>query len=333
MKQFRIVSQVSGWWRAFATVIASVLLISASGAQDYPTRSIRIIVGTTPGGSNDIVARHLAPKLGELLGAQFLVDNRPGANGIIGTELVAKAPADGYTIFLGSASYLVLNSLIYAKLPFDIINDFAGIASVATTPEILAVNLSVPARSLKELVQLAKAQPGKLDFASSGIGGLPHLAIELFKTAAEVDVGHVAYKGAAPALTDLLGGQVKGFIIDFPVLYPHIKAGKIRGLAVLSERRASLLPDLPTSGEQGLPTLLAVNWFGVLAPAKTPRSVVDTLHTAFSKAASAPEIKERLIDIGVESMTSVSPEAFTRFQRDELARWGKVVKQANVKAE
>ena len=333
MKRLQFGSWENDWWGMLLGGAAIALLVATASAQDYPSRPVRIIVGTTPGGSNDIVARHLAPKLGELLGAQFVVENRPGANGIIGTELVAKAPADGYTIFLGSSSYLVLNSLVYAKLPFDIINDFAGITTVATTPEILAVNLSVPAHTLKELVQLAKAQPGKLDFASSGIGGLPHLAIELFKTTAGVDVGHIAYKGAAPALTDLLGGQVKGFIIDFPVLYPHIKSGKLRGLAVLSERRASLLPDLPTSAEQGLPTLLAVNWFGVLAPAKTPRPVVEKLHAAFARAANTPEIKQRLLDLGVESMTSPSTEAFTKFQREEILRWGKIVKQANVKAD
>lgn len=327
----------SHWQKIVRRIISSTVIYAALSptaiAQDFPSRTVRMIIGTTPGGSNDIVARHLAPKVGEVLGAQFVVDNRPGANGIIGTELVAKAAPDGYTIFIGSASYLVLNALVYSKLPYSMPKDFVGITTVATTPEILAVHNSVPARALKELIALAKAQPGKLDFAHSGIGGLPHLAIELFKTTAGINVGHVAYKGAAPALTDLMGGHVQGFIIDFPVLYPHVKSGKVRGLAVLNEQRASLLPDLPTSGEQGLPTLLAVNWFGVLAPQKTPRAVVDRLHSGFVKAATSPEVKEHLLALGVESMTSASPDAFATFHRNELVRWGKVVKEANIRAD
>jgi tripartite-type tricarboxylate transporter receptor subunit TctC len=313
--------------------IAMTLAAAMACAQDYPVKPVRLVVGFPPGGSNDIVARHLAPKLGEVLGVQTIVENRPGANAIIGTEYVAKSPPDGYTLTLASVSPLVISPFTYAKIPYDTVRDFAGITTVAMTPEVIAVHPSVPAHSLRELIALAKAQPGKLDFSSSGNGGLPHLVIELFKTVASVNVQHVAYKGAGPALTDTLGGQVHGIAVDFPVLYPHIKAGKLRGLVVASQRRNALLPDLPTSAEQGLPKLFAVNWFAIMAPAKTPRPIVDKLHAALLKSALSPELKERFVDIGVESMTVASPDAFAAFLKEELVRWGKLAKESGARAD
>lgn len=313
--------------------VMGTLVASIAGAQDYPFKPVRLVVGFPPGGSNDIVARHLAPKLGEILGVQTVVENRPGANAIIGTEYVAKSPPDGYTLTLASVSPLVISPFTYAKIPYDTINDFAGITTVAMTPEVIAVHPSVPARSLQELIALAKSRPGKLDFSSSGNGGLPHLVIELFKTVAHVNVQHVAYKGAAPALTDTLGGQVHGIAVDFPVLYPHIKAGKLRGLTVASERRVALLPDLPTAAEQGLPKLFAVNWFAIMAPAKTPRPVVDKLHASLAKAANSPELKERFAGIGVETMTMASPDAFAAFVKEELVRWGKLARESGARAD
>ena len=294
---------------------------------------MRLVVGFPPGGSNDIVARHLAPRLGEILAVQVVVENRPGANAIIGTEYVAKSPPDGYTLTLASVSPLVISPFTYAKIPYDTVNDFAGITTVAMTPEVIAVHPSVPAHSLKELIALAKARPGKLDFSSSGNGGLPHLVIELFKTVAGVNVQHVAYKGAGPALTDTLGGQVHGIAVDFPVLYPHIKAGELRGLTVASERRNPLLPDLPTSAEQGMPKLFAVNWFAILAPAKTPRAAVDKLHASLLKAANSPDVKERFVSVGVETMTLASPDAFAAFLKEELVRWGKLAKESGARAD
>jgi tripartite-type tricarboxylate transporter receptor subunit TctC len=206
------------WRPGVGIAIAMTLAAAIACAQDYPAKPVRLVVGFPPGGSNDIVARHLAPKLGEVLGVQTIVENRPGANAIIGTEYVAKSPPDGYTLTLASVSPLVISPFTYAKIPYDTVRDFAGITTVAMTPEVIAVHPSVPAHSLKELIALAKAQPGKLDFSSSGNGGLPHLVIELFKTVAGVNVQHVAYKGAGPALTDTLGGQVHGIAVDFPVL-------------------------------------------------------------------------------------------------------------------
>lgn len=313
--------------------VALAAVIGAGHAQDYPSKPVRLVIGFPPGGSNDIVARILAPKLGELLGAQVVVENRPGANATIGTEYVARSAPDGYTLTLASASPLVISPFTYSKLPYDTVNDFAAITTVAMTPEAVSVHPALPVKSLKELIALARSKPGKLDFASSGNGGLPHLTIELLKTLAKIDVQHVPYKGAGPALTDVLGGHVPAFIIDFPVVYPHIKGGRLRGLVVTSESRNSLLPDMPTSAEQGLPKLLSVNWFAVMAPAKTPRPIVEKLHASLVKAATAPDVKERFTGVGVEAMTIKSPDAFAGFLKQELVRWGKLAKESGARAD
>ncbi|HTP95315.1 MAG TPA: tripartite tricarboxylate transporter substrate binding protein, partial [Burkholderiales bacterium] len=294
---------------------------------------IRLIVGFPPGGSNDIVARLLAPKLTQLLGTQVLIDNRPGANATIGTDLVAKSPPDGYTLTLGSASPLAISPFTYPKIPYDTLRDFVGVTTVAITPEIISIHPSLPARNLKELIALAKSQPGKLNFASSGNGGLPHLAIELFKGLAKIDVQHIPYKGAGPALTDLLGGQVHGMIIDFPVVYPHVKEGKLRGIAVAGETRAPLLPELPTAREQGLTQLIAINWFAIMAPAKTPRPIVDKLYQSIAAAANAPEVKDKLAAQGVDIKVSASPDAFAQFLREDLKRWEKVARESGARAD
>ena len=319
--------------RTTAALAALALTCALAQAQDFPTRPVRLVVGFPPGGSNDIVARVLAPRMSELLGQQVVVENRPGANAIIATEFVARSSPDGYTLLLASASPLAISPHTYSKLPYDTLADFAPITAVAMTPELFAVHPSLPAKSLKELVGLARSQPGKLSFASAGNGGLPHLAIELFKTTAKVNVLHVPYKGAAPAITDLVGGHVVGMAMDLPPVLPHVKSGRLRGLAMASERRTPLLPDLPTSAEQGLPDLLAVNWFTIVAPAKTPRPVVDRVHAVLMKSTAAPEIRERLLNQGVEIMTHPSPAATTAFIKDELGRWGKVVKAAGVRAD
>lgn len=320
-----------------STWAACVALIAATAgtvcAQTYPAKPIRLIVGFPPGGSNDIVARQLAPKVTQLLGAQVIVDNRPGANATIATDQVAKAPPDGYTIMLGSASPLVISPFTYPNLPYDTLRDLAGITTVGSTPEMIAIHPSLPARNLKELVALAKSQPGKLAFASSGNGGLPHLAIELFKSLGKVNVLHVPYKGAGPAAIDLVGGHVHVMIIDMPALAQFVKDGKLRGIAITAEKRTPLLPDIPTSGEQGMPGLLAVNWFGIMAPAKTPAPVIERLYGAFVKAATAPDMKEQFDKVGVEAYVHPSPEAYTSFLRQELARWGKIAKAAGAKAD
>ena len=312
---------------------AMVVMTSGAWAQAYPNKPIRVIVGFPPGGSNDIVARILAPKLGEIIGAQVVIENRPGANATIGTEFVAKSAPDGYTVTLGSASPLAISPHSYSKLPYDTVRDFVGVTTVAMTPEALAIHPALPAKDLKSLVALAKMHPGKLDFVSSGNGGLPHLAIELFKTLANINLQHVPYKGAGPAIVDLMGGHVQGIIIDFPAVYPHMKAGKLKGIALTAEKRLSLMPELPTSGEQGLPGLVAVNWFAIMAPQKTPAAVVSRLHGALVKTANAPDMKDKLAALGIEPYTKDSPQEFADFLRDELVRWGKVAKASGARAD
>lgn len=318
--------------KAFA-VIAMIACACAAHAQTWPTKPVRLVIGFPPGGSNDIVARQLAPKLTQVLGAQFVVENRPGANATIGTDYVAKAPPDGYTIMLGSSSPLVISPFTYPNLPYDTLRDLAGITTVASTPEMVAIHPSLPARNLKELVALAKAQPGQLSFASSGNGGLPHLAIELFKNLGKVNVLHVPYKGAGPAAIDLVGGHVHAMIIDMPALAPFVKNGKLRGIAITAEKRTPLLPDIPTSGEQGMPGLIAVNWFAIMAPAKTPAPVVERLYGALVKAVNAPDMKDQFDKVGVDAYLHASPEAFTGFLRQELARWGKIAKASGARAD
>jgi tripartite-type tricarboxylate transporter receptor subunit TctC len=312
---------------------AFVLLALGVHAQTYPAKPIRLVVGFPPGGSNDIVARLITPKLTQILGVQVIVDNRPGANATIGTDYVAKSPPDGYTVTLGSASPLVISPFTYPNIPYDTLRDFSAITTVASTPEMIAIHPSIPARDLAELITLAKAQPGKLNFASSGNGGLPHLAIELFKNLGKVNVVHVPYKGAGPALTDLLGGHVHAIIVDLPVLYPHVKSGKLRGVAVTAERRAALLPDLQTAPEQGMKGLVAVNWFAIMAPAKTPKPVVDKLYSAITQVATSAEMKELFQAQGVEAYIQPSPDAFTAFLQQDLARWSKVAKESGARAD
>ncbi len=319
--------------RYAAALIAGVWASVPAMSQPYPSKPVRMIVGFPPGGSNDIVARNLAPRLGELLGQQVVVENRPGANATIGTDLVAKAAPDGYTLLLGSASPLVISPHTYSKLSYDTLRDFAGVTTVAMTPEAIAVHPSLPVRDLKTLIALAKTNPGKLDFASSGSGGLPHLAIELFKTMAKVNVQHVPFKGAGPAVTDLMGGHVQGIIMDFPAIYPQMKSGKLKSIALAAERRLALMPDLQTTAEQGMPGLLAVNWFAIMAPAKTPVPVVSRLHASLTKAVGGRDLKDRLAALGVETFTQSSPATFNAFLKDELVRWGKVAKASGARAD
>ncbi len=309
--------------------------LCASGVwgQPYPSKPIRLIVGFPPGGSNDIVARNLAPKLGELLNTQVIVENRAGANATIAAEFVTKSAPDGHTLFLGSTSSLVISPHTYSKMAYETLRDFAPVSTVAMTPEAIAIHPALPARDLKSLVALAKANPGKLDFASSGSGGLPHLALELFKVQANINLQHVPYKGAAPAVVDLVGGHVQGMIMDFPAIYPQLKSGKFRGIALAAEKRIAQMPELPTTGEQGMPGLIAVNWFAIAAPAKTPAPIVSRLHGALISAMGAADLKDRLTAVGVEAYTRSSPEAFTAFLKDELVRWGKVAKASGARAD
>jgi tripartite-type tricarboxylate transporter receptor subunit TctC len=316
--------------------IAGVALMAACSAgafaQAFPSKPMRIIVAFPPGGPIDIVARMLSPRAGELLGQQALVENRAGANGIIGADHVAKSAPDGYTMILSSPSSIAISPAVYPKMPFDTLRDLATVTLATTTPELLVVHPSVPVHSVKALVALAKARPGQLNLASTGSGGLPHLALELLKTAAKADMTHVPYNGAAPSVSALLGGHAHGMFADLPVLLPHVQAGKLRALAVASPKRAGLLPDLPTMTEQGLPTVEAVNWYGILVPSKTPRDVIAKLHDGFTKTLADAGVRERLVARGAEPLGS-GPDAFGAMLKEEMTRWAKLVQSTNIKVD
>lgn len=304
---------------------------SLSHAQEYPAKPVRIIVGFPPGGANDIIARIAAQKLGEGWSQQFIVDNRPGASATIGTDAVARAAPDGYTLGLVSLSPLVLSKFTFAKLPYDGLADFAPITTLAMAPMVIAVHPALPATSLKALIALAQAQPGRIDFALSGGGGMTHMVMELFRGAAGVQIQTVPYKGATPALTDALAGHVQGMVEAFPVLYPPITQGRMRGIAITGERRHALLPNLATTAEQGLREVVAVNWFGMVAPARTPRAIVEKLHAALVKMPAQADVNERFGALGLEAMTMPSPDAYAAMIKSDMVRWGKIAQSAGIK--
>ncbi|MCW5605823.1 MAG: tripartite tricarboxylate transporter substrate binding protein [Burkholderiales bacterium] len=312
-------------------LLMAMLVPAIAGAQDFPSKPVRIVVGFAPGGSNDLVARALGARMSTALGQQVLVDNRPGANGIIATEHVMRSPADGYTVILTGVSTFVLNPLVYAKVPYDTLRDLSPVTTVAVMPQILVAHPQLPVKSLPDVVALARRSPGALTAASPGIGGLSHLTIELFKTLAKVNIEHVSYKGTAPALTDLIGGHVPLLVADLPAPMPYVKSGKLRALSVTGEQRSSLLPDVPTAREQGFAGLQATNWLGVMAPARTPQPVVGRLHAEFVAAVGAQETRERYTSLGIDATTFPSGADFGAFVREEFARWEGIVKQSGVR--
>jgi tripartite-type tricarboxylate transporter receptor subunit TctC len=318
---------------AAATVLLASAFVAgpAAAADSYPSRPIHLVVGFPPGGSNDIVARLIAPKLGQILGTSVIVDNRPGANAIIGTEYTVRAAPDGYTITLGSTSPLVISPHTYSNMPFDPLKDLVGITTVASTPELIALNPDVPAKTLQELVELSKTRD--ITLASAGNGGLPHLAIELLKIASKGRIVHVPYKGAGPAITDAVGGHVNGIIVDLPALFAMVNDGKLRPIAVTDNHRASVMPNVPTSVEGGLPTVLAYNWFGVMAPAKTPQPIVDKLFKALVETVNSPDVKANLNKLGIEPYTQASPQVFAQFMKSETLRWGEIARASGAKGD
>jgi tripartite-type tricarboxylate transporter receptor subunit TctC len=310
-----------------------VTLLGASvwaQAQNYPNRPVRFVVPFAAGGSTDIVARTLGAKLNEVLGQSFIVDNRPGGGTVIGTETVARSPADGYTLLVVPAPFTINPSLL-PKLPYDPLNDFTPVTLINTTPLVVVVNPSVPARNIKELITLAKAKPGMLNYGSSGTGGSNHLAGELFQAMAGVKMVHVPYKGNAPALTDLVGGHVDLVFNGLTSAFPLIKSGKLRPLAMTSMRRSEVLPEMPTLDESGLKGFEAVAWNGLAGPAKIPQEAVDRLSSAVRKVLTNPEMRERLRSEGSDPVGS-TPAEFAQFLRNEITKWGKVIKLSGAKA-
>ena len=312
------------------TLAGGLALAQAPAAGKFPVKPLRIVVPYPPGGPIDILTRPLAQKMNEGMGNTVLVDNRAGANGIIGIEHVAKSPADGYTLVVGSAGSFAINPNVYAKLPFDVVKDFAPVSLFATVPELLVVHPSLPARSVKELVALAKARPKQLNYGSSGVGGTPHLAVELLKQAAGMDVVHVPYKGMGPATIDLIAGQVQLAFADLPVLLPQVKADKLRALAVSTAARSPNLPEVPTTAESGYAKIRIMNWYALFVPAATPKDIVAALNTETAKAVARPDMKSFVQEQGGTAVSNSSADLASML-RGELDMWGKVVKTAGVR--
>ena len=316
---------------ACACLVAAVS-ISGANAQSpqYPSKPIRLVVPFPPGGATDILARAVGADLTRAWGQSVTIENRGGAGGNLGAEVVAKAPADGYTLVMGTVGTHAINASLYAKMPYDAVTDFAPVSLVASVPNVLVVHPSLPVRSVRELIELARAKPGVINFASSGNGTSIHLSGELFKTMAGVQMTHIPYKGSAPALADLLGGQVSLMFDNMPSVLPQIKADKLRALAVTSAKRSPALPELPTIAEAGLAGYEASSWFGVLAPAGTPKDIVGKLSQTIAAALHGSEMKERLSSQGAEPIGS-TPEQFAAHIQAEIAKWARVVKASGAK--
>jgi tripartite-type tricarboxylate transporter receptor subunit TctC len=300
-------------------------------AQDYPSRPVRIVVPFSAGGPNDIIARLVAHRLGEALGQQMVIDNRPGAGGNIGTDSVAKAPADGYTLLSAGPGSLITNPLL-AKVPYDTARDFAPVSLMAGAPNVLVVHPSVPAKSVEELIALARAQPGRLNYASAGAGSNAHLAAALFAAMAGVDLAHVPYRGTGPGLNDLAAGQVQLAIFGIPPVLPHVKRGALRALAVTGKRRSTELPDVPTVDEAGVPGYEVNPWYGLLAPAGTPAPIVARLSAEVTKIVRAPDMRDKLAAQGAEAAGG-TPEEFAAVIRADTVLWTRVIREAGIKGE
>jgi tripartite-type tricarboxylate transporter receptor subunit TctC len=312
-----------------ACVLAAALLAALpAAAQNYPARAVRIIVPYAAGGNTDITARAVGSKLAEVFGQQVIVDNRPGGATNIGSELAAKAAPDGYTIFMGGASNAI-NMSLYAKPPYDTLRDFAPISLCVKGANVLSTHPSLPARNLKELIALAKARPGKLNFASSGLGSSNQMAGELLKVMAGINIVHVPYKGNAPALTDTVAGHVEMIFSGVPALVPHIKSGRLRAIGIGSLKRFPALPEVPTFDESGLKDYEATTWFGLMAPVKTPREIVARLNVEVDKIIKSTDIQTRFINDGLEPIGG-SPADFDKFIRAEITKYAKVIKAARI---
>ena len=322
--------------RASQILTIAVALCVAGGAiqiaqaQSYPSKPLRLIVGFPAGGPVDIVARLLAVKMADVFGQQVVVDNRGGANGMIATDFVAKSAPDGYTMILASTG-IAINPGLYPKMSYDTLRDLAPVTLITATPELFVVHPSVPAKSIKEMIALVKARPGQLSVASTGSGGLPHLALEMLKSSAKIDVIHIPYKGAAPAIADLLGGQVSGMFADLPVLQAQILTGRLRALGVASAARSPLMREVPTLREQGQP-IDAINWYGMVVAAKTPPEIIARLREGLHKSLNDADLKDKLVSRGADPIPGGS-EQFATFLKDEMAKWGRIVKESGAKAE
>jgi tripartite-type tricarboxylate transporter receptor subunit TctC len=321
--------------RRLALIVGAVVALFvpvAAHAAGYPTRAVTLVVAFTPGGPSDVLARIVGKQLEKVLGVPFVIENRPGGAGNIAAEYVARAAPDGYTLLMGNNSILATNGALFARLGYDAEKDFAPISLVGTQPNILVVNPNVPVHSVAELIALAKKEPGQLNYGNSGLGAAAHLSAELFKSEAHVDLVGISYKGAAPALQDVIAGHVQVMFATSASVIGHIKSGLVRPLAVTTLKRFSLMPELPTVAESGLPGFDATTWHGLVAPAGTPPEVIETLHRATVAALDDPETRKRLNDLGVE-ITPSTPAEFAAYIRREIPKWTAVVKASGAKLE
>lgn len=325
------VARTSLLGRLFICGLVALTMAGLAQAQVFPSRPIRFVVPIPAGGSTDVLAREIARRLQETWGQPVVVDNRPGAAGSLGADIVAKSPADGYTILLVNVGH-VINASVYPKLPFDSIKDFAPVVLMAAVPLGVVVHPSVPVKSLPELIAYAKAHPGQLNFGSSGNGGASHLAGELFKSLTGVQLTHVPYKGSAPAVADLLAGQTQVMFPDMAVVVPHIKAGRVRPLAVATQKRLAVLPDVPTGQEVGVPGFEVAAWVGILAPASTPKEIVTKFNSEIVRILQQPDMREKLAAQGFDVIAS-SPEQFGVVMRADVEKFSRVVKAAGVKVD
>jgi len=320
------------WWGRIGLALLVLWPAAAPAQSGWPLKPVRMVIPFPPSGGTDVLGRTFAPRLAEALGQQIVLDNRSGANGNVGTELVARATPDGYTLLLNGGGTLAVNPSLYSRLPFDTLRDFAPISLVALQPSVLVVHPSVPARSVKELIALARTRPGQLNFASSGSGSLAHLSAEVFRGMAGVDMLHVPYKGAGPALVDVIAGQVHLVFASSPSVMPHVKSGKLRALGVTTERRARATPEVPTIAEAGVPGFSITGWYAMLAPAATPAAIVARLHADLVKVLATSEIEEKLVGHGLEVATS-SPRELGDFLKAEIARYAKIVREAGIRVD
>ena len=326
-------SRVLSWFWVTLGILcfATFSAHAQSIASTYPNKPIRIVIGFPPGGGIDIVARMMAPKLTEVLGQSVVIDNRPGANGVLGMDAVAKSAPDGYTIFLGTLGNLSVNPNFYPNLPFNFDKQFMALTQIASVPFLLVVNPALPVKTMAEFIAYAHANPGKLNYSSSGTGGLPHLAGELLSSMTGVDMVHIAYKGSAPSISYVISGQVQFTFEAGAPLLPHVKSGRLRALASTGKERLGVLPDVPALGES-LPGYLIVNWYGMVLPMGTPKEAVARLNTQIAKVLALPDIRERMLAMGTEPVSN-SPEEFSLFIKSESQKWSKIIHDKNIRIE
>ncbi len=314
-------------------ITALLSCAAVAHAQNYPSKPVRIVVGFAPGGSTDLTARIFAQELNKLWNNQVIVDNRPGASGMIGAEVAAKAAPDGYTWLVSPQTSIVVAPLIFKKVNYDAVKDFATVSVIGSTPQLLVLHPSLPAKNFREFAAFVKANAKNLSFGSGGFGSTPHMAGELFNSSLKVRVTHVPYKGENPGVADLLGGQIPYMFSNFPVVFPHVKSGKLKAMAITSPQRSPLAPEFPTVAESGIPGFDTATWSGLYLPSATPREIVQRVHAAIHKIQTEPEFRKRMLEQGIDQSSADTPEKHAAFVKAEFTRWGKVIREAGVRVE